>query len=417
MFLLILGVLSIVVSIYLFRQYDFFASSPVSCVFKTLGTYKLSTNQSIVKSASSKGLIYIKDITKWSNITYQKSGDLTYSYTDFTSLDSNGVDVKTTINKIMKCNKIPEFSDNVGVNTAAALILCLQSNTIPGSRVFFVKCFVPRSSASDSNVIVGEIENNDIQTYNGDIKPVAIIQGALGLPNITDDYTLSYTICAAKSRPSGFAYSDCCKSILDTKAVVSIPMIAADTVTPTGAECTDDSKNIVSDDKSKNTDKTRSGLADPNCKRGGYSGITGGPCSGKTNTSEYTLALAKSKNCLIYGKWYMGCNSDDKNDEDDKGKKDKKDKQDKKDDEYEGNDDDMYYKYDEDNEDDGKSSWFKNKKWDKNPNEHSWPQKYKESKNDVAEILKPGFSECQKYYNCKKNYEDYEDDEDYEGQC
>jgi len=425
MFLLILGVLSIVISLYVLRQYDFFASSPVTCVFKTLGKYKLTTDKSTIKASNSKGLIYIKDIKNWSSISNKKDeNDLTYSYTEFTPLDSNNINVKIIINKIMKCNAIPEFSDDVGVNSAAALILCLQSTTTPGSRVFFVKCFVPRSSASDSNVIVGEIENNDIATYHDDIKPVAVIQGALGKPNTEDDYTLSYTICAAKSRPPGFKYSDCCTSILDTVAVKSIPMVDADITTKKGEECTDKSKNDVSDDHSHDTNDARSGLADPNCKKGVYSIVTGGPCSGKKNTDEYLEAVKKSKPCYKNNKWYLGGCDDNKDYEygkDDEGKDDKgkddKGKDDKgKDDK--GKDDDEDYKGSKGK---GKGKDYKGDKDEDEdedyPNEYSWPQKHKGSKSDSYSKLKPGLSDCQKYYNCKKNYEDDDDDADYEGQC
>ena len=152
--LFFIGVVAILFARYVMVKYDYFTGSPVTCGFKTLGSYKLTTNKASLTATGAKGLIYISDLTAWKNISYTRSNDSTYSYTDFTPTDLSSVDVKTRINNLMGCNSIPEFSGVVGVNTKTALILSLQSTTTPGSRVFFVKCFVPSSTASDSNVIV-----------------------------------------------------------------------------------------------------------------------------------------------------------------------------------------------------------------------------------------------------------------------
>jgi hypothetical protein len=52
------------------------------------------------------------------------------------------------------------------------------------------------------------------------------------------------------------------------------------------------------------------------------------------------------------------------------------------------------------------------------PNEHSWPQKYGDVNKSSDATMKPGLSDCQKYYNCK-NYDETCDDncDDYEAQC
>jgi hypothetical protein len=226
-----IGVVVIVLARYFAINYDYFVGAPVRCGFKTLGSYKLTTTKSDLRAAGAKGLIYISDLTSWDKITHSNPNDTTYSYTDFTPTDASGTNVKTLINNLMGCNSIPEFSGTVGINTKTALILCLQSTTTPGSRVFFVKCFVPTSNASDSNVIVGEIAGNTIAAYSETARPVAVIQGAVGVPNITDTYTLSYTLCVSGSRPHGFSYMDCCNNLVsgDTVSLISATYYPSDT--------------------------------------------------------------------------------------------------------------------------------------------------------------------------------------------
>lgn len=52
------------------------------------------------------------------------------------------------------------------------------------------------------------------------------------------------------------------------------------------------------------------------------------------------------------------------------------------------------------------------------PNEHSRPQKYGDTMNSSNATMKPGLSECQKYYNCKNYDETCEENcDDYEAQC
>ncbi len=447
---ILIGVIAIVLSMFLFTQYEFFAS-PVSCTFKTLGSYKLSTNKSLVTSSSSKGLIYIEDLTSWAKITHTDANDLTYSYTDFTPKDTNGVDVKTRINNIMKCNKIPEYGGQVGVNSKAALILCLQSNTRPGlrgpgSRVFFVKSFVPLRNVSGSNVIVGEIAGNTIATYNDAMKPVSVIQGALGTPNTTDTYTLSYTICAAKERPEGFLYTDCCSGINS-----SVPVTSSDMNTDDLKPCDETSKVEYTGDKSHdNTDGSRTGKHDPTCKSGKYSAVTGGECTGTYDTDTYLLVSKPGDPDCKTGKTSLqtGGKCTGTYDTVFYAKLEEKRRNPYKD--ASGNiydfDPDCGKKGDVDtktglictgpiSKDDLSNtnswSWFESWKRDKQkekeedtekddddndiPNEYSREQKYKRC-GSSEEYLKPGFSECQKYYNCKKDDDDY-DQYDYEGQC
>jgi len=422
LFVFLIGLLVIAISVFVLRRYDFFASAPVTCVFKTLGTYQLSTSQSAVQSPSSKGLIYISDLTSWSKISYQKPSDSTYSYTDFSAFDTAGVDVKSIINKVMNCNQIPEFSNTVGVNTAAALILCLQSNTTPGSRVFFVKCFVPRASASDSNSIVGEIGGNTIAIYHDDVKPVAVIQGAIGIPNATDTYTLSYTICAAASRPSGFSYTDCCKSILDTTAVTSTAMASADITNADGTQCVypPAPKTIVSTG-------SFSGLGDPTCAKGKYSVVTAGPCTGTVDTDAYLLVVKKSiigdSSGDWLGKWGSSGNSSgsvttktvDSPAPVDYSSYWKKPLDD--------SDSDLGYLKPKSGGSDSLSGLsaaeiakLKALANNTTPTELSLPQKYG-SLSDPKANLKPGLSDCQKYYNCQKYDDEDQDNNDYEGQC
>ena len=443
MIFIFVGVIAIVLSRFLFTQYDFFVASPIQCTFKKLGSYKLSTNKSLISSSSSKGLIYIENLTSWAKITHTIPNDLTYSYTDFTVKDLNDVDVKTRINNVMNCKKIPEYGDGAGINSKAALILCLQSDTTPGSRVFFVKSFVPRSNVSGSNVIVGEIANNTIATYHDAIQPVSVIQGALGTPNIADTYTLSYTICEAKSRPVGFSYTDCCSNILSTVAVPSSDMTSDDLKV-----CPETSQNIISTDTSNtDADKLRTGKHDPSCKKGKFSLVTGGECTGTYDTDTY-LTLSKTSDILGVDRSGKCGNKGDFNTVTKKV--------------CSGPDDidttykpiDNIYDYDPDcgkkgdvdkktglicagpiSRDDLSNtnswSWFESWKREKQkekeedtekdeddndiPNEYSREQKYKRYRSS-GESLKPGFSECQKYYNCKKDDDDY-DQYDYEGQC
>ena len=138
--LLFIGVLLIVIARLLSINYEYFTGFPVQCSFKTLGSYKLTTRISDLTASNAKGLIYIPNLTNWSSISRTRTNDPVYSYTDFTPIDLLGTDVKKRINNLMGCNNIPEFSNQVGVNTKTALILSLQSTTNPGSRVFFVKC-------------------------------------------------------------------------------------------------------------------------------------------------------------------------------------------------------------------------------------------------------------------------------------
>jgi hypothetical protein len=211
-----------------------FAAS--QCTFIKLGDYNLSTDNTVKAGVSSygnkKGLIYIPTGSlTFNSLQYQKTGDLNYSYVSMTKTDINGIDVFARIQSIMACNGIPEFSNTLGVNSKAALILCLQSNSGTLSRTFFVKCFAPKlnSTTDDSNVIVGEIGNNTTSAaYTATIKPVALIQNSVGIPNImptvpvtsTDySYSLSYTICPAASRPQGFLYTDCCSGVDDSTRI------------------------------------------------------------------------------------------------------------------------------------------------------------------------------------------------------
>jgi len=436
--LFFIGILVIILSKYTYSNRESFLS-PKQCSFKKLGSYKLSTNQSLVNSSSSKGLIYIQTLKSWDMIAYRNPSDLLYSYTNFTPNDATGINVKQRINNLMKCNKIPEYSNSAAINSRAALILCLQSDTTPGSRVFFVKCFVPQSNSSDSNVIIGEIAENKADIYTDKIKPVAHIQGGVGTPNLTDTYTLSYTICSANSRPEGFSYTDCCSNILSTVAVPSSDMNTDDL-----KECNEISLNNISTDTSNtNSDTSRSGKHDPTCKKGKYSLVTGGECIGTYDTETYLLLTKPGdKNCkagkksLMTGTDCVGT--------------------------Y---DTELYLKLIKRN---GLGNWgsyadfYKSKDIydfdpscgkngtvntrtglicasplgntllsntsssnNKRPNEYSWPQKYKSSDSDTAKksdsALKPGLSECQKYYNCQKKEEsnDCGDcvDYDYEGEC
>jgi hypothetical protein len=294
-----IGIIAILISSYVYTRYDFFTGSPV-CGFKTLGTYKLTTSLADLSANGAKGLIYIPagaSLTSplnWNSISAPKSNDAipTFKYTSFTPTDMAGIDVKKLINNVMACNNIPEFDDNVGVNSKSALILALQSNNTVNSRVFFVKCFVPTSqTAADRNVIVGEMSpNTSNQIYNGNIKPVEVIQAISGTPNLTDTYTLSYVLCPAASRPAGFAYTDCCKSVSETTGVVSTAMTSDDL--KTAEECkrvrdssgnTDASGNRGRNDSSGNRDRRHED--DPNCKRGKYSTVTGGICTGTKDVS------------------------------------------------------------------------------------------------------------------------------------
>jgi len=437
-----IGVLAIVLFRFMYTQYENF-SSPVACTFKTLGKYKLSTDKSLVTNSTSKGLIYISSVSDWRNITYTKAADLIYSYTDFTPTDLTDKDVKSTINKLMRCNNIPEFSNAVGVNSKAALILCLQSDTTVGSRVFFVKSFVPLStSAADRNVIVGEIGDSTVRAYSGTVQPVAVIQGAIGTPNITDTYTLSYTICSAASRPAGFSYTDCCSNISNTAAVVSVNMIATDTQKD-GKECQYATVNIVSSDTTNSIEKLRTGLHDPSCKYGSYSKVTGGECTGTFDTEEYkTLSTAndiqykeydyatlRSK----YDKWFDRHNKNSSGTDLNDWLTDS------------SSDSGSGLTNSSSDSESGLSNLSSNsgsgltgsatisgtslsqndisliKKIISNnvtPNDRSWPQKYGEVNNNPDATMKPGLSECQKYYNCK-NYDEGCEDEcvDYEAQC
>lgn len=264
----VLVIVTVVISICRYmKSVESFTSSPKPCHFVTLGSYNLTTAP--ITATSAKGLIHISSISAtpsisdWANLTHPVANDVTFTYTDFSPLDLNGINVKEAINAAMTCNKIPEFSKAAGINSSPALILCLQSYTdaipagtggvpaaIPAviSRVFFVKCFVPLTSlpVANSNTIVGEIAGNKIATYNypsGPL-PVAVLQGATGVPSLTKTYTLSYTICPAGNRPQGFLYTDCCSDIDPAKPIISYPAGTAELITnclsdqPQGATCT-----------------------------------------------------------------------------------------------------------------------------------------------------------------------------------
>ena len=430
--LFFIGVVAILFARYVMVKYDYFTGSPVTCGFKTLGSYKLTTNKASLTATGAKGLIYISDLTAWKNISYTRSNDSTYSYTDFTPTDLSSVDVKTRINNLMGCNSIPEFSGVVGVNTKTALILSLQSTTTPGSRVFFVKCFVPSSTASDSNAIVGEISGNTIAAYTDTVKPVAVIQGAFGTPNTADTYTLSYTLCVAASRPEGFSYTDCCSNAFtSTAAVPSVAMTADDLKTP--SQCAKDRPTASTTNKNSfdwgwlGTDKK-----DPNCKSGKYSLVTAGPCTGSADNNLYKATskdndITTRQQARLYlassdatpsSFWTSKNTYSSRNDE---GKDKDKDK-----DEDEDEDKDTDYSTSRDNIwNTSSSSSSKLSDADivklksllsssNKPNEHSFPQRYNTNTGGNSATLKPGLSDCQKYYNCEK----YDEEEgDYEGQC
>ena len=243
----LIGVLAILVARYVMAKYEFFTASPVSCSFKTLGTYSLTTNKSSLTASGANGLIYIPSASSltWNSIAHTGETDTSFYYVDFTPLEKGGANVKSLINNVMSCNKIPEFGDSAGVNTKTALILCLQSIQTPSSRVFFVKCFVPYSDLTASNVIVGEKAGSNI--YTDTIKPVTMIQGASGTPNLTDTYTLSYSLCVANSRPEGFLYTDCCSNLNSDKIISLVsatyyPILT--TINPTGADNIDYKDNM-----------------------------------------------------------------------------------------------------------------------------------------------------------------------------
>ena len=274
---LFLGLLFLIVCTIIFKYaVEGFAAS--QCTFIKLGDYNLSTDISVKTGVSSygtkKGLIYIPSgSTTFDSLKYQKTSDLNYSYISLTKKDINDIDVFERIKSIMACQGVPEFSNTLGINSKAALILCLQSNTGTLSRTFFVKCFVPsvNSTTDDSNVIIGEIANNTSSAiYTNTVKPVALIQNSIGTPNILPlsitnysatttyaindkilfngkvykmvegaggpgyapdrandklwslidySYSLSYTVCPAASRPQGFLYTDCCSGVSDTTRI------------------------------------------------------------------------------------------------------------------------------------------------------------------------------------------------------
>ena len=277
---LFLGLLFLVVCAILIKYtVDGFAAS--QCTFIKLGDYNLSTDTTVKAGVSSygnkKGLMYIPSgSTSFNSLQYQKTNDSNYSYISLTKTDINGIDVFARIKSIMECKGVPEFSGDLGINTNPALLLCLQSNSGPLSRTFFIKCFVPRanSTTDDSNMIVGEIANNTSSAvYSTTVRPVSLIQNTVGTPNIlpttitdysatttysvnnqilfngktykmvegagvpgyapdrTNDtlwspvdysYSLSYTICPAASRPQGFLYTDCCSGVSDSTRITPI---------------------------------------------------------------------------------------------------------------------------------------------------------------------------------------------------
>jgi len=450
--LFFIGVLAILFARYVMVKYDYFTGSPVTCGFKTLGSYKLTTTKADLTATGAKGLIYISDLTKWSSISYTRANDSTYSYTDFTPIDLSSVDVKTRINNIMGCNSIPEFSGDVGVNSKTALILCLQSTTTPDSRVFFVKCFVPTSNASDSNIIAGEIAGNTIATYSDTVKPVAIIQGALGTPNTADTYTLSYTLCVAASRPEGFTYTDCCSNAFtSTTAVPSAAMTAADLKTPSQCSADRAASDTSTTTNSNTFDWGGTDQRDPNCKAGKHSVVTGGYCTGSKDTDLYKSMSADNdittrREALDYlaakgksdesdtswrdrhssshgssGSSSHGSGSRDNNDDNDHNDDEDEDENDSS----TGRDNIWNNHRDHHRDHDNSSSSTSNLSDadlaklknllsnNTSPNDFSFPQKYYNNRGGSGS-LKPGLSDCQKYYNCKKN--DDEDD-DYEGQC
>ena len=100
--LIVLLVVVVVIVVRCYKPGIEFFSSPISCRFVTLGTYKLTTTP--ITSASPNGQIYISSISAtpslldWTHITHTNTNDQTYTYTDFTPLDLGGNNVKSLIN-------------------------------------------------------------------------------------------------------------------------------------------------------------------------------------------------------------------------------------------------------------------------------------------------------------------------------
>ena len=236
---ILLTLLLLVVGVALFLRYsqtlENFTSSPVACTFVQLGQYKLTTD-----TIPAAGKISISDLSDWSKIAVPivNGSAKPYSQTQFNCMDASStpVNVYSFLQNIMTCKKIPNYNDagTTGVNSGPALILCLQNvkdtaSTNPTlSRVFFVKCFVPVNPSCPSGGVGAIVGETSGENGSGSYTPVTMIQGAVGTPNTSDMYTLSYTICAASSRPQGFTYKDCCSSIDDTKWIVPTSITASD---------------------------------------------------------------------------------------------------------------------------------------------------------------------------------------------
>jgi hypothetical protein len=345
---LFLGLIFLLVCVIIIK-YTVEGFAPSQCTFIKLGDYNLSADNTVKLGVSSygtkKGLIYIPAAsTSFSSLQYQKTGDLNYSYISMTKTDINDVNVFARIKSIMACHGVPEFSNTLGVNSKAALLLCLQSNSGTISRTFFIKCFAPslNSTTDDSNVIVGEIDGNTTSSaYSGTAKAVALIQNSVGVPNImptvpvtsTDySYSLSYTICPAASRPQGFLYSDCCSGVSDSVRIIPTSwsdLVLTDstkcpgtttstsTTTPTTPTNTPATKSkgcgsnpddascpmpYCSLDRNKGScsgdelsrDTTTGKYLDPTCKVGNFSAFGGRAqtiCTGTSNLNEDTSDL------------------------------------------------------------------------------------------------------------------------------
>jgi hypothetical protein len=217
-------------------------------------------------------------------------------------------------------------------------------------------------------------------------------------------------------------------------------MTAADLKTP--AQC---SADRAASDTSKAADTNTfdwggTDQRDPNCKAGKHSVVTGGYCTGTVDTDLYKKRSADNdittrRDALNY------LAAKGKSDESDTSWRDR-DSSSRGSSSRDNNDDNDH----NDDEDEDDSSTGRGNIWNRrrdhqrdrnnssssskltdadlakiknllsnnnSPNDFSFPQKYYNNKGGSGS-LKPGLSDCQKYYNCEK----YDEEEgDYEGQC
>lgn len=428
--------LAIIVLVYLRYSsssvYENFTSPPVACSFVKLGSYKLTTTP---LTSTSTGQIYIPSLPTTTTTSIPSAADSLAAWSLIaTPVQVQGVngaavpsptlvgvsiscidnsttpnDVNTMVQNIQNClqtNPAASCNSASTPNSLPAIILCLQNDSAVGtgtvSRVFFVQSSF-KQCLNGAMTIIGNNTNT------------AFIQGAVGYPNTTDTYSLSYTVSTVANRPNGFSYTDCCSAIPAGNIPTTLPVNGSD---PAVYCCRTDPSCVSPNFCSNNVCISPLGAVGATCSKG--ADCASGTCTNQvcvaTPLSPLGATCSKGANCasgICTNQTCVSasaCPAGDSNDVgntggsdpsgwswgimDDSAKTDPN--SDGNQEECEDDDDDTSKPKAKDSSKKGSSLW----------DEFTWPQRFysgKKSSSGSTGVLQPGLDTCNQFYTCTAN--------------